>query len=904
MADIQDSDVTVDTPEAPTSQGQIPDSAVQLDEDRYGGIGQTIQAGMEGALRGAITRPGAAALETGMGIASPAGMRAREEQHPVASGIGEAGTLVGGALAGTGEGALLGKIGEGAAELAGLGNAASRGAKIGSSIVKNAAEMAAYEAQDDIGKAILGDPNVGAESAISNIGLAAALGGAGGAIFTGAINPLWEATAGPRSAILEAIKSKANGESIISVSDSLAKDFQTVGVEPTAFQRADVSENPTAKSYIRDLTRGENETALSEKADLQSKVADSVMQPLNTSLEEMQSYDKNESGHKIKELVSEAISNKLAPVLSDLEERKAQNSVLSTNPAELNKYRDDLIERGMSNKMIGKSSKYQQYYNEAAQDLLKHETVEDLDRNISEIGRSAKNFSQDPNISLVQRDIREAIKGYREQAIRTGMDAAGPGEADKVIAKQKYTSDQYAAAERLREDLESHFNLKDSDNYRQFLKRIENDVTPEQVANKFSLKNNVDGAKFLAQEFPEVYEHVLKSERQNLLKPAIQSAAKRGDLPIDINKLNSIIKDARSGKSQYLNMVLPPEFINRAEAGARILNATTKAKDSGTPAGIMGVLRGVGTSALATVGLMTGHGPIQSVLLAELAARFGKLAPEAYKLAFLKFMASDKPVNAKGFQAAAEYFNAARKGAALTQKATQSIFKPSAMVSMSTLMPSEASTAALDRMVASNDPKTTNKQMQAQQSGLGDYMPDHQTAMTQASMRSLQYLKTLKPQLSQSTPLDTPVKPTSQQEDRYQRALQIAQQPAIVAQFIKDGTLQATDLKDLQNTSPATYKAMAEEITKHLGNARDEGDAIPYRTRLGLSLFLGQPLDSSMNPASIQAAQQSLKSQLDQQQPMQKPKKMGGKAATDANKDAKSHQTPNQAAESDRTNRD
>jgi hypothetical protein len=95
---------------------------------------------------------------------------------------------------------------------------------------------------------------------------------------------------------------------------------------------------------------------------------------------------------------------------------------------------------------------------------------------------------------------------------------------------------------------------------------------------------------------------------------------------------------------------------------------------------------------------------------------------------------------------------------------------------------------------------------------------------------------------------------------------------------------------------------MANKITTQMAAARSKGETIDYKTRMGLSLFLGQPLDSTMSPMAIQAAQPP------SPQPMQQQgggsKKPSAKASTSMNKEAKEHQTQSQAAESDRAGRD
>src|SRR5580692_2202395 len=101
---ISDADVKLDA--TPTSQAplSIPDSAVTLDEDKYGTPGQQAIAGLEGATRG-IAGPIATAIEKNYYRVPSQDIQGRQEANPVTSGIGEGVGLGVGALTGTGEGA-------------------------------------------------------------------------------------------------------------------------------------------------------------------------------------------------------------------------------------------------------------------------------------------------------------------------------------------------------------------------------------------------------------------------------------------------------------------------------------------------------------------------------------------------------------------------------------------------------------------------------------------------------------------------------------------------------------------------------------------------------------------------------------------------------------------------------
>ena len=151
----------------------------------------------------------------------------------------------------------------------------------------------------------------------------------------------------------------------------------------------------------------------------------------------------------------------------------------------------------------------------------------------------------------------------------------------------------------------------------------------------------------------------------------------------------------------------------------------------------------------------------------------------------------------------------------------------------------------------------------------------------------------------QAGPMDTKMPPTAQQEARYNRALTIAQQPLTVLQHIKDGTLLDSDIVDLHKLYPSVYQKITQKISNQISTQDGGEEPIPYKTRLGISMFLGQPLDSTMSPSSIIAAQP-----LPKPAPQQGPVKGSGKSMKSLGKSDKSYMTSTQSAESDRTERD
>jgi hypothetical protein len=100
--------------------------------------------------------------------------------------------------------------------------------------------------------------------------------------------------------------------------------------------------------------------------------------------------------------------------------------------------------------------------------------------------------------------------------------------------------------------------------------------------------------------------------------------------------------------------------------------------------------------------------------------------------------------------------------------------------------------------------------------------------------------------------------PSKTQEAIYNKALDIAQNPLSVLKDVKNGTLTSTDTTHLQHLYPALYERIKEKLFSQIIDAKEQEKIIPYKVRMGLSRFLGQPLDVSMQPTSIMSNQQSM----------------------------------------------
>ena len=900
------------TLDEPTTQAtsDLP-QGFELNEDKYGSAGQMVKTGLEGAAEG-VLGPLAPLAETSLLGVKKQDILARKEENPITQGVGQAAGLGASMLVGVGEGALMAKAGSGAAKLAGLGaeagilGAAAKstgfGYKVGSAAVSSAAEMAFLQGSDEASKAVLGDPNLSIQSAIANVGLSAALGGVTGAAL-GSIAPIWHAVGGPKvGELLGGLKTHLDGGSKLIMPEATAAAAQTLGMELPPVMKAAMSGDPALINHFNVLKEVQHPEVLKAIDDLHLQTSDAVMKSLGINAEDATNYSTNQAGKDALETIQKEFGAKYGPIEEAYAKDKALSATISIpDEARLSKY-GQIIEKGIQD--IGTDSPYYKLYEEYGNRILAKDTVGGMDMLKNEIGNRIKGLKVggDHNITMALSDIKSMIGDLQESEIvkqSASLEKAGMAGAKdlgaQTIAERANLRQQYREFATMSNDLTNHMGIGDFHGAGGLMTKLSEKISPEQLMNKLSIKNNADFIGFLGQHFPETLQVVKQNELKQFVKPAILSA--KGENAVNVTKLADAIDKAKAGKSEYLNALFSSESLAKIDAAKTLTEAIPNPKSSGTAGWMSKVMSKMPQSALAGVALVAGHNPIAGYLGGEMAQRLGRNAPDAIRLGWLKFMGTDAAVSAGGFKSMVDVLHNTLKGASVIANATEAVFKPQGQVLADKLIPSITDRLQLDKTVTFLQ-QNSMKVAQNNNGDLGHYMPNHQVAMTETSIKSAAYLAQLKPQPTKLSPLDKEIPPTAAQQQRYDRALDIAQQPAMVLKHIAQGTLQASDIQDLNHLYPELYNHMKTQLGQQMITAHDKGMVIPYQTRIGLSLFLGQPQDSTMSPMAIQAAQP---------QQAQAPQQGGSAPAKGSpsklGKTTDSYKTTSQAAESDRSNR-
>lgn len=251
----------------------------------------------------------------------------------------------------------------------------------------------------------------------------------------------------------------------------------------------------------------------------------------------------------------------------------------------------------------------------------------------------------------------------------------------------------------------------------------------------------------------------------------------------------------------------------------------------------------------------------------------------------------EKEGNGSGLKSAIDYATSIIKADSVLSRSAKSIFKSGAEVIPTHMIPKSKDIEKLDKkleeMHANADPLVNHAEH------IGHYLPDHATAMTNTAAKAAQYLNSIRPNTIAKQPLDGKVQLSSVQKANWDNALQIAQQPLIVLNKIKEGRITPQDIIHLKGVAPKLYDQMAKKVTTEMMDHISKGETIPYKTRIGLSLFLGQGLDTTLTPTGIASAQPSPQ-QGQQQGQMEKPKR----GTANLNKMSMAYATPSQSRES------
>ena len=915
------------------------------DEQKYGGIGQQALTIGEGLAKGAVGAPVVAGAEkalTGLGVPNltPEAQAGRANVNPIESGLSEAGGF--GASLATGEGIapLVGKVGEAASGFTKAGeaiNAAREAAlaagettkaadkaarvaglpfslpqKIAQGGVQAGAEFAALQTSNEIANQI-NNPGEAMGQAAINIGLSGIIGGATGGVL-GAASPLWQATFGNKTeGFLGLLKNKVDGVGLTVDSDlqTFLDNAEAQGVKIPDEIKAGLSNNPTARNIFKTLrdAGGTSSEALIGAIEQTKQVAqDQIADVLG---------ENGPSAFEAGESAKEALLSKAEELNNNVRsqyESVGDATAIEVPSGERIKFHNQLVEDGKNFGANG--SPAQNLFKTYAERAIAQDTIGQLDKLNTEIGSEASvayrsgDFEKYKALSTIRDSIREFQdaqigKSVSEKMIPdtfTAEHEAAYGSEQKMLEERKRLTDEVVNARKDARKTYSQFMDQLADmasmgkagkvkSYGQFEEAIQN-VPSAKLASRLFDKKNIEALRSLQKEYPDVFAKIVQQQKTDLL----ESASKQGVLNHNtvMNKINSLPKEVK-------DLMFTKEELSKIEgAHATIRQLNERFNPSGTAGALSKAFGQLLPAAGAAIGAIAGHGvggAIGGSLVGELTKLLGKNAPDAAKLALLKFVGSSNEISSPALKSAFDYIKLVSKGDAALNSSVKNFFKTGAVLP-NHFYPTKESREKLETALdaVNKDPQ----KMTTVAGNLGHYMPDHASAAGTTAAIGQNYLNSLKPKQIVSSPLDATPPIDKAQQAKYDRALDLAQQPLLAIQHAKDGTLQGQDVTTLNTIYPGLHSKMVQGLTNELINAKTEGTQLSYKQRTGLSLLMGKPLDSTMTQGSMAAI---INANAGQQAPQTQPRKTKnatGTALKQMNKVTDLYKTSLEARASDR----
>lgn len=820
----------------------------QTPEEHFGTPGQALGTGLEHAASTvsfglSASVEAAAAKAFNLPGLSAESQRARSEANPGSAIFGDiAGFTTG--VGAAGEIATLGKAAAGAAEAAGLANPFLRSA------IKVGVEGALLQSGNETAKLLTDAPQTAGSAAI-DVGLAGLMGGAFGAAGEG-ISNIWAARNGAKvTSALDSASEAVNGaapaaevspQSVTGLkenAEAIADSAKRLRVELTP---ATLSGDKFAQTMEGNLAgRGSSFASVALNRERQA-VFTKLEQVAQDTLSESQGKSAAEVGGLIKKNIGDTLLEHLKPIE---EGYKAAESELKSVPIS-----DDLKIEAIDPIATHDYVRLDPNSNNIAATVSKQiqsiENVSDLKKVRSLVSAKIQAAYQSGNGAAPETQVlqtaKDALTKMRVSALKAAAEA-GSISAD-ALENINGLDAQYAGFQDTLRQLGVEGGLGKANNARGLLAKFR-DLSDESFTKRVFDSNDTNTLKFFKDNFPDAFDRARRFKMTEIGEKSIDhSQGANGQFSIA-----KFLTQARNLSPEAREAVFGPEGLQRIRDVQNVFEA------------MPGLPNKSGTAySLAFAKILSPEGIVQNFAdtaqyawlkalphLSEAAELGG--GDNAAKIAAVNFATkTEQGANATAFKTSADYIRAAAKGALALKKGIEGMFDASQAVIPEHLLPNQQRRDKLEKQLSHYADINNAVNVGGQ---IGHYMPNHGTAVSQISAAAMNFLGALRPKSIQMSPLDKPSMPTRDQTAKYNRALDLAEQPLLILDHVKRGTLLPQDVAFMRTVLPALHDTMVKKITDQMIEKKAK---IPYGMRASLSQFMGgNPLDSIMTPQSGQA---------------------------------------------------
>ena len=881
----------------------------------------------------------------------PEEMAARQTKNPLLSKASKATAMIGGAVAGAGAPGLVGGFAKGL-----VGEAATTAAgKIGAAALTGAIENGLFQGGDEISEAMLGkgDPETPVASALADMGYAGLVGGALGGVFGTAavglskIGATKAAQAASKSIEDLGARMQVPSDAEAAVATDIAKKLPNL--KSNVGEIADAADR-LGLPLMNGMTSGDKAVQATEdlllhgpptipavqRQALYSKGYNGAVSAIDDVIPDV-ALSKNEVGQNIATGLLSKIKSEAEPfndLYSEIKEVTPEIPLSDrSGPAIARNIRD----------IEGVKAAFKSPAATLARDIADEieggdiTNVEQLRNYQTELRNRispTSSASEKRIISIVSDKLdtweRKAINDHADSFVndiqnRTDMSPADKNKiwGDKVDRIQNLQGQidaadkQYAPFKQKISELSSWLGKERIGGAKDAMSFIQDRLEPEDLINKLSSKKYAGLGNFMQKNFPEEYELVRQYEKSQLRQAA--STGKQFNATTLLKNYSALPKEYKSSiftpaENQklgdiktYLN-AMPPNF---NPSGTSHMTAYRAFFES---------LKG---AALGNVRDLAIRKFIGKDMSPEFIRNIGRPVSDAGAATAMKVMSSG---DTEGLWPMLDYTSVAERGAKKINTGVGNLFKSAGQQAVDVYanernrdkikkhiesgqmekdLQQEANrpTGTLNNLKGfakggevNADPEPSPSPSPAAKNYLAQHAPAQNMMIQSSRTRINNYLNSLRPmQDMNKLPFDQDHH-DPQKARGYDKAIDLANQPLSILNHVKDGSLTPEQMTHFTSMYPELYNHLSKTITEHVTKAQLAKEQPAYQTRQAMAMFLNAPLDASMTPQSIMAAQGVYASQR-ANMPQAAAPQQTKKGTSSLSKVAGSYKTPGQAAE-------
>lgn len=776
----------------------------ELDEDKYGGVGGSLKSFGLGAARGASLGLSDVGL-TKSGLVNPQTIQGLQEENPISSFAGEAAGVVGSSVLAPelAPASLIGKAGA----------AVTTGAK--------AIKLARLAEDGTLAAKVLG---AGGDIAAHAAGSAVE-----GAAFAGIGNTLNEYALGDPG---------LNGEKIV---DNFSKGALWGGALGGALKSAAIGIPPAvtaARDGMENLRNTLWGTGVGGDAGLAGKIA-----PESKFTEAV--------GHRMTNLNVNQQTDLLNSTADNLNEvhNNTQTAIKDLNRSLRPQEIDALIDTADPNKVMGAVGEIHQamssavekmeanpalYSSNAAAKISQH--IEQLENKMEEIGKK-------PIFDSVPSSLFNDLKDIKQSLGNWGYGIMDPTKGD---TKNILTGLSNLVSDKLKDpDIFGHVGSSYAA-HDALLKDVYQFIGPNgKPTNKLSglMRNTGTRTKpnfeFDSTKLGGAFKNSEMTSGRSKLEALNDYFDVLKKLPDHLENTHANVPNDISFSGKELSSMLEKRQQSVSDAGQKYLEAVKNQK---------GAL-GFKDMLAATVGFA--H-PVVGA------------AYEAYNIATKPF----------------QYMNALAQVERMVGKTTEaigkgasSVFEPSLRVvgrAKGALIPAltadQHEDTRKDLAQVTSNPQMMIDKLNAATEDMHNVAPDMASSTQQAMMRASQFLQSKMPTQGQTNPFEEKYEPSQMELAQFNRYLSIVNKPTSVFDLMKHNLMGPEAVETLSVVYPKLYDHMKDVMLKEMTARLDKKETVPFSVKQQISMFMGQPVDSSLSPQSILANQMAMQANERQNQ--------------------------------------